>query len=67
MRIKWSEKAKRLAEKYELEDEIEVACLGFRTYKTIGTLNERGHMIWWYWKDKEIKCRVSLKPESPPI
>lgn len=58
-RIRWTEKAKRLAEKYDVEDDIEVAVT-HRPIEAFGIENQEGHHIWWNWKDGLIDCEVSL-------
>jgi len=47
LRIRWNEKAKRIAERLDMEDDIEIALDGFRPIKEIGVKDEHGDCYWW--------------------
>lgn len=64
-RIRWTEKARRLAEKYDLydmgESEIEHNLNSNRGISAFGIVTEDGHHIVWTLKDDLIDCQVELR------
>jgi len=70
MRIQWTEKARRLAEKYNLYDmgesdiELLLECRfpSRNKLKAVGVIDEDGNAIWWHMKDKLIDVVVELNP-----
>ena len=61
MRIKWDEKAKRLAEKYDLYTndlpQIEILLEQPNGIKEIGIKTDDDRTIFWYLKDEWIFCK----------
>lgn len=67
MRIRWTEKAARLAEKYDLKDMNESDIIDILTcrnnLKAVGVIDEGGKAIWWFMKeDKQIDVEVEMNP-----
>lgn len=65
MRIHWDEKAKRLAEKYDMYDvgitQIEVALTQPNGILGIGIETDDGRNIMWTLKNNWIVCKVSTR------
>lgn len=65
MRIHWSEKARRMAEKYDMYDvgitEIEVALTQPNGILGIGIETDDGRHIMWTLKNNWIVCEVSTR------
>ena len=65
MRIHWDEKAKRLAEKYDMYDvgitQIEIALTQPNGIDGIGIKTDDGREIMWALKNNWIVCKVSTR------